>query len=713
MKFFVVKVPKNNEYTYEQSLALFSSLIGKSKSSSIIKVFKKKSASFYSFNILTTKQLIYFIVGTNDENAEQLKNQILAQYPDADLISTQPIIYKSDYFTELKLAKKELFPIKTMKDFQDVDPLSSILSSIARSTDLNTVFWIQIILEAANKNWMKNASYAVNKMTSKVDKEGRSVPLTEQEKQQMQLIHDKVAVNGFTAYIRLVADNEANLNILKNSFNIFSQTFGNSFTAKSPRTLGKKKLIQHINEHKPHGKGKVLNALELASIWHLPTAQVNIPNIVWGKKLVLDPPENLPIATEQTTEESKKDITYFGKTDFKNQETTFGIKENDRFKHIYIIGKTGTGKSWLLANMAIEDIRKDRGVAILDPHGDLSEIILKYIPKKRINDICYFNPADPEYSYPLNILDISNTEQKELMVSGIISIFYKLYSHSWGPRLEHILRNVLFTLVNLKQATLSDVLNILQNEKFRQKVLSQIEDQHILQFWTDEYAKMPERQKQEAISPIVNKVGQFVTSPLIRKVIVVAKSKVRIEKIMNEGKILICDLSQGKIGEDNSTLLGSMIITQMQIAAMNRAHLVEEQRKPFFLYVDEFQNFATNSFIKILSEARKYKLSLTLANQYINQIDREVLNAILGNVGSLVCFNLGASDTDILGKEFGHEVIPEDLTSLNKYQMLMRLSIDNQTSKTFQGYSLPLPKNVSGHTEKIIENSRAKYGKKL
>jgi hypothetical protein len=300
------------------------------------------------------------------------------------------------------------------------------------------------------------------------------------------------------------------------------------------------------------------------------------------------------------------------------------------------------------------------------------------------------------------------------MVSGIISIFYKLYAHSWGPRLEHILRNTLFTLVHADGATLADIPKILVDKTYRKKILSQINDPYILQFWESEFEKMSPQQMNEAISPILNKVGQFVTSPLIRKIIGHSKSKVKIEEIMNTGKILLCDLSQGKIGEDNATLLGSMIITQMQIAAMNRAYQPENERRPFYLYVDEFQNFATASFIKILSEARKYKLALTLANQYINQIDPTILSAILGNAGTLMTFNLGASDARIISNEFGQtEVSPEDLSSLERFQVIQRLSIDFQTSAPFMGQTLPLPKNISGHKDKIIESSQRIFGVKV
>ena len=412
------------------------------------------------------------------------------------------------------------------------------------------------------------------------------------------------------------------------------------------------------------------------------------------------------------SKQEKSEITFIGKTVYKNQERIFGIKHKDRMRHVYIVGKSGSGKSWLLDNMAIEDIRKGNGVAVLDPHGDAIDTILDYIPKNRINDVCLFDPSDREYAYTLNILELENEYQRDIMVSGIIGIFHKLYAHSWGPRLEHILRNVLFTLTYAPDATLPDIMKILHNKKYRNKVLERIDDPMIHQFWKKEYDQMSEKFLNEAISPILNKVGQFVTSPIMRRILDKPKSKVKIEEIMNTKKILLCDLSQGKIGEDNATLLGSMIITKIQIAAMNRAFLKEDDRVPFYLYVDEFQNFATGSFTKILSEARKYKLSLTMANQYITQIDPDVMNAILGNVGSLMSFNVGAYDADILYKEFGSNLEAEDLTTLDQYQLIGRIMIDKVMSQAFTYNSLPLPKNKSLHREKIREQSRKRYGVK-
>ena len=366
----------------------------------------------------------------------------------------------------------------------------------------------------------------------------------------------------------------------------------------------------------------------------------------------------------------------------------------------------------MIANMAISDFKKREGVAVIDPHGDLTEILLDYIPSYRINDVVYFNPADKEHPLILNPLEVENPAQSELVASGIVSIFYKLYSYSWGPRLEHILRNTLLSLLEVPNTTLVEVPKILTNKNFRIRVSEQLTDPVLKSFWTDEFEKMPDRLQQEAISPILNKVGQFVTSPLIRNIIGKPKSSFNLEKIMNEGKILLANLSAGKLGEDNSALLGAMLITKIQLAAMNRVNIPEEKRRDFYLYVDEFQNFATTSFIKILSEARKYRLCLTLANQYMAQIDQQVQSAILGNAGTLISFLVGAEDGKILEREFGEKFTESDLVGLSNYQIIIKLGIEGLTSDPFFATTLPLALSKNQNRETVIKVSRERHGRR-
>ena len=378
---------------------------------------------------------------------------------------------------------------------------------------------------------------------------------------------------------------------------------------------------------------------------------------------------------------------------------------------MYIVGKTGAGKSTLIANMIINDIRNGEGVAVIDPHGDLAETILNYIPSFRINDVIYLSPSDNVSSFVLNPLEIGGT-QKELVASGIVSIFKKLYGHSWGPRLEYILRNSILTLLEIPNSTFLDVPQLLTNKGFREKVLQKINDPVLKNYWIDEFETMQPRLMSESISPILNKVGQFISSHMVRNIIGSPKSTIDLEKIMNERKILILNLSQGKLGEDNSSLLGAMIITKIQLAAMNRVGVAEEERKDFYLYVDEFQNFATNSFIKILSEARKYRLNLIMANQYMAQVPEDIKAAIFGNIGTLLTFIVGASDAFALAKEFGERFKENDLLSLGNYQIISKLSIDGITTAPFLAQTLPLPNSVTQNREKAIKASHERYSAK-
>jgi len=714
MQLLLIKVPKGNEYTIEQTYAFLANLVERKKIQ--LPFFREKSI-IYSLEVICSQQKISFVVGVPDEKAEFLKAQLLAQFKEAIIerfqvsgsgfrILNQQNPKPDYYFTQLSLTGPDYLPLKTAEQFKDVDPLSSVLATMAKAAKPDLFFLYQILLAPANKNWqdgyLKLAQIGGGK-------DHNDNPLPHPQKKQ---IEDKAKHPGFKTYIRLLTNRRETLAALTGSFGIYTNPTGNSLTKRSAGIFGKKKLLKAIWQRKPRGANQILNLAEISSLWHLPNQQINLPNIAWGRQTCSEPPENLPVSTGQLSNEEKQQITFIGKTEFKNQLTTFGIKRPDRERHIYIIGKTGTGKSTLIANMAIEDIRKGEGVAVVDPHGDLIQILLNYIPRQRINDVCYFNAADPKYTYPLNPLEVANPSQRELVSSGIVSIFHKLYAHSWGPRLEHILRNTLLTLTLAPGTTLGDVIRILTEKKFRQQILAKISDKTMLRFWQREFDPMGERLKAEAISPILNKVGQFVSSPKIRRILDQPKSRVKIETMMNEGKILLCDLSQGKIGEDNSALLGAMVITQIQLAAMNRVFRPEAERKPFHLFVDEFQNFATQSFIKILSEARKYKLNLTLANQYMAQLDREVQEAILGNVGTLISFVVGAQDAYVLDREFGKEFSQDDLVSLGRFQVLLKLCIDSETSNPFYATTMPLPACVNKNRGKIIRNSRERFGKK-
>ncbi|MFA4834244.1 MAG: CxxC-x17-CxxC domain-containing protein [Patescibacteria group bacterium] len=408
-----------------------------------------------------------------------------------------------------------------------------------------------------------------------------------------------------------------------------------------------------------------------------------------------------------------KSITIFAETTFRNERRRFGIKEDDRRRHMYLIGKTGMGKSTVLENMIVEDIRAGRGVAVVDPHGDLAEKIIEYIPTNRINDVIYFNPADMEYPIAFNVVEQVEPHLRHLVASGLIGVFQKLWADSWGPRLEYILRNAILAILDYPGSTLLGVTRMLSDKVFRKKVIAKIQDPVVKAFWVNEFASYADKFASEAVSPIQNKVGQFLSSSLIRNIVGQVKSSIDMREIMDEGKILIMNLSKGRIGEDNSSLLGSMMITKIQLAAMSRVNIPENQRKDCYLYIDEFQNFTTDSFANILSEARKYRLDLIMANQYIEQLGDVVKAAVFGNIGTLIVFRVGATDAEELVKEFTPTFIEEDLVSLPKYEMYLKLMIDGIASDPFSARGLaPLPvEEKTDNVEKVIRVTRERYAK--
>ncbi len=381
-------------------------------------------------------------------------------------------------------------------------------------------------------------------------------------------------------------------------------------------------------------------------------------------------------------------ITFFAETNFRDQRKKFGIRKRDRRYHIYVVGKTGVGKSTLLLNMLGQDIQNTEGLAVVDPHGDLIERALKVITESRIKDLIYFNPQNKEQALYFNPLEVLNRSETHLVVSSLVSVFKKIWHDSWGPRLEYILRNALSTLVEFSGVTLIDLQRILQDRDFRMKLIGRLENKQLKDFWLNEFEKYSPYFQQEAISPIQNKIGQFLNNPILREIVSRPKSSFNLREIMDSGKILLVNLSKGKIGEDSASLLGAMLIAKISLAALSRQDIPEEQRRDFYLYVDEFQSFATSSFADILSEARKYHLNLILANQYLDQIDEKVRDAIFGNVGTIISFKVGLEDAKFLAEEFYPVFDQEDLINLPCYSIYLKLMINGKTSKPFSGDSL-------------------------
>jgi hypothetical protein len=699
----LLKIPRNTQVTPEATKTFLSALLYINQINWFEKLIGKNQRPF-ALEIVLKDQKISFQIACDPSILTSIETQLKSNYPLITIEKTEdPLKNVTFEIQRLMLRKGNFYPISTFDKFQDIDPISSILSVLSKGQK-DEVTVIQIALETSDGSWQTRAESFVQAGVKNADG-------TFSARTDASVINEKIRYPGFRVCIRLISNTKNTLKELSNAFAVFNRSDGNSFYAKTPGFLSIKKE-KNAAKMRTVTDFQNLNIMELATIWHLPSEKIKVPGITWGQAVLSEPPEDLPVANA-ASEDQRKYINFFGKTSFKNSEVIFGIKDNDRLRHIWTVGKTGTGKSTMIANMAIDDLKKGRGVGIIDPHGDLCEDILNYIPKSRINDTIYFNPADRDYPIVINPLEVTNREEAELVTSGLMSIFTKVWSNVWSARMEYILRNSFLTLAEVPNSTLEDVLKILANQSYRNRVVAKIKDSALLHFWKEEFEKMPAALQKEAIAPIQNKVGQFVTSPLIRRIIGFPKSTISLDEVMNSKKIFIANLSQGKLGEDNSSLLGATLITKFQLASMHRVDTQKEQRVPFYLYVDEFQNFATDSFIKILSEARKFGLALTLANQYMAQIPEHVQKAILGNAGTLISFAVGAEDAAIIHKEFAEVFSQNDLINLQNFQIAIRMTINGHITRPFLANTLPLPLSRNQNREKVIRVSRERYAKKL
>lgn len=711
--FLEIRTAKDGEQTPEAVSQLISSLTGMLRTSFLNSLLGQPPS--LSLEIASLNQMVYFVVAVDASHEAFVRSQIAAQYP------TSVITKMDDYLApwsrfgfkaagQLVQTAPFYFPFKTYNKFETTDPLAAILGVLGR-TPPRTALVVQFLLTAAPRGWATAARNILKKGVS-------ADPLKFEAHPQKALIEEKIAYPGFRVGFRIlsVADNQETANNLlgqlAGTYGGYSLNEGNSFTLKRPYNQSDfiSAVVRRTQRYTP--KFQYLNTVEIASLYHFPGLSLTgLKNIAWGKTIKGEPPDNLPV-DDHLTDDERKNLTIMARTEYKNTMTRFGIRLIDRRRHVYILGKSGTGKSVLLSNMAVADINNGYGISYIDPHGDAIDHILNYIPDNRINDVVLLDPSDTAHPFHLNPLEVKKPEQKELVASGIVAVFQKLFAYSWGPRLEYILRNTLMTLIEIPGATMLDIPRILTDKNYTAWAVSQLHPYYhsvLIEFWTREYAMYNDKLKSEAIAPILNKVGQFIGSPTIRMILRSPKSTINLEDLMNSGKIVLLNLSQGKIGEDNSTLLGALFITQFQLGAMNRAVVAEEQRKDFFLYVDEFQNFATTSFIKILSEARKYRLGLVLANQYTAQLPEEIQKAIFGNVGTIASFVVGADDANRIQNEFGNLYTQDDMVSLDKYQIITKISIDNRISNPFPAYTLPLPEHQTGNRQRVVEASLRQY----
>ena len=707
-----ITVPFDNEIKIDAAEQMFASLFSMKKGGMLNFLHLQ---SHISFEIVAKHEDIRFYISTPFKLKDMLEKQINGAYPDAEILEIPEYnLFSSNgrvAFAEYELKQASYHPIKLFKDLP-TDPLSSMTTALSKMGPEEGAT-IQILVSPADKKWRTlGKSYIAS--TKKLESDPSKAKFKVDGKT-LEAIENKCSKSGFSTTIRVVVSSpteemaNVHLNNIKSSFEQFSSDL-NSF--------GKRRIwwktgfmVDFIYRYQPMfrwgGNKTVLNSEELATIFHFPNKQIETPHINWLYSKRAPAPIKI-----------SKEGLYLGKSNYRGVTRPVHISEDDRRRHLYVIGKTGTGKTEFLKDMILQDIKAGKGVCLIDPH-DLAEDLLAHIPPERAEDVIYFDPSDTGRPMGLNLLEAETEDQKHMITTAIINLMYKLYdpykTGIIGPRFEHAVRNAMLTVMSEEGNTFIEVVRCLTDSNFVQDLLPKIKDPIIARYWTDQIAQTSDFHKSEVLDYIVSKFGRFVTNKAIRNIIGQSKSSFDFRKVMDEGKILIINLAKGKIGEENSNFLGLILIPKILAAAMSRSDMPEEQRKDFYLYVDEFQNFATPDFAQILSEARKFHLNLTVANQFIGQMDEEIKNAIFGNIGTLVTFRVGVTDASYLQREFQPVFSEDDLLNIERFNVYIKTIVKNEPVPAF---SMDLTKDMEQMkklenpklAEMIKELSRLKYG---
>jgi hypothetical protein len=745
----VLEIPKANDKSELAAEQLFASLHGILRDKNELRM-SGGLQEHLSFEIASVNGQIRFYAWVPKSLQSFVEGQIYSQYPtvqihtaDEDYV-THERRHTVVYTSEISLTNSEFLPIKTFQSFE-VDPLAGITGTLAKLESTGEELWVQVLVRPIPDDWHKSAEKWISTVKNgnplgfltgetsfnfkwvggllaalaKPPEQGigsGATPkeLSERDKTRMSEAEKKATKLGYQVKIRMAYLGESTTNAklrmqaIVGTFKQFNSTNLNGFRVTDgsfkKEDLAKYKARLFID------RGYILNIEELASVFHLPHTNVETPNIVWASSKTAEPPAKLPVITGNDAID--ENISAFGLTNFRGINHQFGMLRTDRSRHVYIIGQTGAGKSGTLELFALSDIFHGQGYAIIDPHGDFAVDNMRYIPGSRADDVVYFNPADTAYPLGFNPLEVTDPAHKTNISSEVIGVLKRMFGESWGPRLEYILRYTILALLDRPETTMLDITRMLTDKKFRKETLGYCTDTVVLQFWNIEFASWTEKFQAEAIAPVLNKVGAFTANPVIRNIIGQPKSTFNVRQIMDEGKILIVNLSKGLIGEDNASILGAFMVTKIQLAAMSRSDIPKiEDRRPFYLYVDEFQNFATDSFATILSEARKYGLNLTVANQYISQMSDTVRNAVFGNVGTMICFRVSADDSPILAKQFEPQFEPNDLLQMHNRHFIINMVINGEKSPAFSATTLTLPPAQIDNTGRIIENTRRVYSR--
>ena len=742
----ILEIPKANDKSELAAEQLFASLHGILRDKAELK-YNSGIQEHLSFEIASVDGQIRFYVWVPKTLQSFVEGQIYSQYPTVQIHEaeedyvTHERIHSVFYTSEITMTTNEMLPIKTFQSFE-VDPLAGITGTLAKLEKTGEEVWIQVLVRPIADNWHKDSDRWIDSVKNgnpmaifsggfnlkwlaglfeafwKPPEQGTGTggvkELSDRDKTRIAEAEKKATKLGYQVKIRLAYLGESQTNAklrmqaIVGTFKQFNSTNLNGF--RMTNTSFKKEDLARYRARLFMDRGYILNIEELASVFHLPHTNVETPNIVWASSKTAEPPSKLPVLTGDDAIDDN--ISAFGLTNFRGINHQFGMLRSDRSRHVYIIGQTGAGKSGTLELFALSDIFHNHGYAIVDPHGDFAVNNLRFIPGSRLKDVVYFNPADTAFPLGFNPLEVTNPAQKTNISSEVIGVLKRMFGESWGPRLEYILRYTILALLDRPDATMLDITRMLTDKKFREDTLSYSQDTVVMQFWRVEFASWTDKFQAEAIAPVLNKVGAFTANPIIRNIIGQPKSTFNIREIMDEGKILVVNLSKGLIGEDNAAILGSFLVTKIQLAAMSRSDIPDiKDRRPFYLYVDEFQNFATDSFATILSEARKYGLNLTVANQYISQMNETVRDAVFGNVGTMLSFRVSADDAPILAKQFEPQFEPLDLLQMHNRNFVINMVIGGEKSPAFSARTLELPPPQTDNTGRIIENTRRNYSR--
>ncbi len=692
-----------------------------------------------------------------DAMQTMVEQQLYAQFPDCaiETLAESTRVEGNMTWTRHLDLKPYLYPIRRFSQFEDAlgrqlaDPLSALLAAIHRDHALGWRAEVEFVVRPARWRLRHRAHRCLHRLASPffrthpnlaeffadlslsprlfsrmiahlawlVLPRGHAVSVltvsgtrSHDREDDLQAASDKLGRLLFECQVRLTVTGPAD------QAELAAEALGELIAAFGPFSIPRLASFHAgpIRTVQP-GRGQkfappfLLSTEELATLFHPASAGVHSPELALVESRQLPPPTDLP------DPDAHPDLAVLGLTNFRGSTKRFGIRADDRQRHLAILGKTGMGKSTLLHHLIASDIHAGRGVGLIDPHGDLIEAVLASVPRVRTNDVVLFDAGDTAFPLSFNVLDCPNPADRPLVASGIIAAFKKLHREFWGPRLEHILRNAVLALLEIPGTTLVSLLRLLSEPGFRADIAARLSDPVVRQFWQREFAGMPPKLQAEAIAPIQNKVGHFVSSPILRNILGQSRNALSLRRIMDDGKILLVNLSKGRIGDDAAALLGSFLVTGLQLAAMSRANQPERERRDFYLYVDEFQNFATESFATILSEARKYRLNLTLANQYLAQIEEPTLHAIFGNIGTLAAFQVGAKDAEILTEQLGGDLTTQDLLRLPRYQAYVRLLIEGMPSRPFSMRTMPPPQPEAQAARSVVirRASRHRYARPI